>query len=242
MDEFNKPGVYILRGQAQDQVTATIYIGEGDPVRGRLDSHFAKKAFWDEVFVCVDDGKLNKAHIQHLESRLVTLAKGAGFCTLDNDNAPQLPTLSQAEATSVENYLNKLLSVLRALGLKSFEQSSHPEDTSDAGKTLAARIKIIPTLVIRGILKPNDRLHLIKNLKPGLIISDEKAKKATFISEKEIRWDLDGQVYSLSGLCKKICERFGGKSGSSTFQGPFYWAKEGQEKPLSELVKDGHVM
>lgn len=197
-----------------------------------------KKLFWDEAFICVSGSdKLNKAHIQHLESRLITLAKGAQLCQLDTKNTPQLPHLAKAEANSVETYLFKLLFVLRVLGLKIFEQP--PSKEEKPGIPAKKAKDAIPLLVIRGILKPKDRLHLIKNPKPGLNITEEKARHATFFSQHEIRWDLDGQTYSLSGLCKKICERFGGNLsfGAGTSQGPLYWAKEGQEISLAELAQ-----
>jgi len=123
MEQFDEPGIYILRGQS-NQVEPTIYIGEGDPVKNRLDSHDLdpKKDFWEDVFICVSDGgKLNKAHIQHIESRLVVLAKMAKRCKLDQ-NTPQLPTLSKSDLASVENYLTKLRFVLRVLGLNIFDK------------------------------------------------------------------------------------------------------------------------
>jgi predicted transport protein len=143
-EELGWPGVYILRGQSEDEVEPTIYVGEGDPVRDRLDSHYANKGFWDEAFVCVaGEGKLNKAHIQHLESRLVALAREAKHCKLDNANTPNLPTLSKLEAGQAENHLGKLLSVLRVLGLTVFEKS---EGLPVAGPTASL------TLTARGII------------------------------------------------------------------------------------------
>lgn len=40
-------------------------------------------------------GRLNKAHVQHLESRLVALAREAGLADLDNGNQPLTPALSE---------------------------------------------------------------------------------------------------------------------------------------------------
>ena len=96
--------------------------------------------------------------------------------------------------------------------------------------------RTIPMLVARGILKLDDRVRLIKLPRPNLEISDEKARHGTFTDGQKIRWDYDGQDYSLSGLCKKICELFGGDSGSGAFQGPLYWAKEGDNKSLAEIA------
>jgi hypothetical protein len=95
----------------------------------------------------------------------------------------------------------------------------------------------IPFLVERGLLNTNDRLFLIALPKANLTIppeSEEKAKRATFLSPREIRWDYDGNVYSLSSLCEKICAEFGFPD-AGPFQGPLYWAKEGQDKSLVDL-------
>ena len=52
-----------------------------------------------------------------------------------------------------------------------------------------------------------------------------------------MKWDYDGNLYSLSGLCKTICEMFGGDVGSGAFAGPDYWAIEGEQISLAERAK-----
>jgi hypothetical protein len=70
--EFDAPGVYILVGPSDDGDLPTVYIGEADPIGRRLDRHYSQKDFWTcAVFFTSKDGTINKAHIQHLESRLV---------------------------------------------------------------------------------------------------------------------------------------------------------------------------
>ncbi len=121
-NEFSWPGIYILREQSDEQIEPTIYIGEGDPVRNRLDDHNKNKPFWNEVIICVGiNGKSDKARIQYLESRLITLAKQAKHCKIEQ-NSMTLPTLTASQIASAENYLAKLLSILRVMGLKVFEK------------------------------------------------------------------------------------------------------------------------
>lgn len=84
--EFQLPGVYLLVGGGK------AYIGEGDPVGSRLESHAREKGFWKRaVFFTSESGRLNKAHVQHLESRLIGLAKAADRVALDNGNTPTTP-------------------------------------------------------------------------------------------------------------------------------------------------------
>jgi hypothetical protein len=54
----------------------TVYVGEGDPTRPRLEQHFARKDFWTSLILFTSkDENLNKAHVPYLEARLVALAK-----------------------------------------------------------------------------------------------------------------------------------------------------------------------
>jgi hypothetical protein len=51
--DLGKPGVYILIGYVADDDLATLYIGQGDVVRARIDSHFVNKEFWSRAVVFV---------------------------------------------------------------------------------------------------------------------------------------------------------------------------------------------
>jgi hypothetical protein len=44
-DEFDKTGVYVLVGPSEGSLLPTIYVGEGDPVKGRLNQHYGKIDF-----------------------------------------------------------------------------------------------------------------------------------------------------------------------------------------------------
>jgi hypothetical protein len=95
--------------------------------------------------------------------------------------------------------------------------------------------RILDTLVARGVLHPGTRLQLVRLPRAGLNIPDA-AKHATFEDPGPhgIRWDLDGQHYSLSGLCKKVCEVGGVDGSAGPFQGPAYWGLENESIPLTE--------
>jgi hypothetical protein len=63
--DFSKPGVYILVGYVTDDDLPTLYIGQGDVVRARLESHVQNKDFWSKAVVFVSSassGGLNRAH------------------------------------------------------------------------------------------------------------------------------------------------------------------------------------
>jgi hypothetical protein len=122
--EFDKTGVYVLVGTSEGSVLPTIYLGEGDPVKSRLNQHYGKKDFWDwAVFFVAKDDSLNKAHVQHLESELLRLAKEAKQCKLDNGQGAEAPTLSEAELALADSFLQDILSIFPLLGLSVFEKT-----------------------------------------------------------------------------------------------------------------------
>ena len=122
--EFDRTGIYVLVGSSEDSSLPTLYIGEGDPVKDRLNQHYSKKDFWDwAVFFVTKDGSLNKAHVKHLESRLLELAKAAKQCKIDNTGSSLPPTLSEAERADVESFLLDILDIFPLLGLGVFEKT-----------------------------------------------------------------------------------------------------------------------
>lgn len=121
-EEINRTGVYVLVGPSEMSSLPILYVGEGDPVRSRLESHYVNKDFWTwAVFFVAKDGSLNKAHVKHLEYRLIELAQRAKQSNLDNRNTPQPPSLSQAERADCESFLADMRSIFPLLGLSAFE-------------------------------------------------------------------------------------------------------------------------
>lgn len=122
--ELGRTGVYVLVGYKEgDDDLPTLYIGEGDVVRDRIESHFQKKDFWTQgyVFVTSNSG-LNKAHIRWLEQALIGQAKKAGRSHLDNGNEPGEPPLSEAERADSRAFLREILQALPIMGLRAFEE------------------------------------------------------------------------------------------------------------------------
>jgi hypothetical protein len=122
--EFQQTGVYLLLGPSTHGEGEMLYIGEGDPVKPRLDDHYARKDFWTRaVFFVAGPGHLNKAHIEFLESQLIARANAAKRMQLDNANIPSEPTLSEADRADMEVFLQNILGMLPVLGVHAFEQA-----------------------------------------------------------------------------------------------------------------------
>jgi len=121
--ELQRTGVYILVGYSnQDDDLPTLYIGQADGVRGRIESHYTGKDFWDWGVVFVSNsGGLNRAHVTWLEHALVKRANEAKRCHLDNGNSPQEPALSEAEKADTRAFLKEILQILPLVGLRAFE-------------------------------------------------------------------------------------------------------------------------
>lgn len=139
-DELGQTGVYLLLGPRDDGEGDKLYIGEGDPTRPRLESHYAQKDFWNRA-VCfmAAPGQLNKAHVQFLEANLVRLATDAKRLPLDNGNAPAEPTLSEADRADMQVFLENMLGMLPALGVHAFERVQNA--TAVAATTLHCKGK-----------------------------------------------------------------------------------------------------
>jgi hypothetical protein len=126
--ELARTGVYVLVGPPENSGLPRIYVGEGDPIRPRLEQHATKKDFWTSCIAFTSkDENLNKAHVQHLEAQLIAQVTRAKRCVLDNSNAPQRPSLSEADAADAEGFLAEMLLCFPVLGVGVFSAASSEE-------------------------------------------------------------------------------------------------------------------
>lgn len=122
-EELKRTGVYVLWGPSRSGQLPRAYVGEGDILLPRLDSHAKSKDFWTHGVVFTSkDQSLNKAHVQYFEAKLVQLADEAKRCERDNANIPQLPSLSDADKADAELYLADILLCLPVVGVSFFEK------------------------------------------------------------------------------------------------------------------------
>lgn len=123
--ELARAGVYVLLGPIEESGLPRIYVGEGDPIRPRLEEHASKRDFWTHLIAFTSkDENLNKAHVQYLESRLVALAGQAKRCLIENGNVPALPSLSEADAADAEGFLSEILLCFPIMGVSVFATTS----------------------------------------------------------------------------------------------------------------------
>jgi hypothetical protein len=122
-DEVSRAGTYVLVGSDPDgKRSQTVYVGEADTIRTRLDAHQKEKDFWTHGYVLTaKDLSLNKAHGRYLEARLLSLAREADIATIDNGTAPEAAGLTEPEIADMESYLDTVLPLFVLVGVNVFE-------------------------------------------------------------------------------------------------------------------------
>jgi len=140
-DEWSRPGVYLLTGPSAGETSKDrLYIGEVDDVRDRLDNHFRNKEFWTAVIAFISkDDNLNKAHVRYLEARLIQVASEADRVAVENNTAPPLPRLLEADRAEMEGYLAEMLVILPVLGVMAFEQVAHTAPAADSMRLMSTQ-------------------------------------------------------------------------------------------------------
>ena len=137
-DELRSVGVYVLRGPEGDPNDidgVRIYVGQSSTLATRLEDHARNKEFWTDAVVAIRAGdSLDRADALYLEARLVELARGGGWCFLDNGQMPNpMDMLEPDKEASAEGYLEEVVPCLSALGFPEFEEPvAPPTDSLDS--------------------------------------------------------------------------------------------------------------
>lgn len=125
--EARHTGVYLLLGERDDLPLA--YIGEAESIAERMARHVKEKDWWTKaVLVTSANNALHKANAGYLEARLIEVAKAADRIALDNSSHPAKPSLSEADRSDMEVFLDYLLMVLPALRIDIFTDHTKPSD------------------------------------------------------------------------------------------------------------------
>jgi hypothetical protein len=133
--ECNKPAVYFLVGKdSEEALLPTAYIGEAENLWNRLSTHDSSKDFWQTAVAFVSkDNNLTKAHVRYLESRCLSIANKAKRFDLENGTESSLPSLSEADMSETEEFLENLKLLLSALGYPILQEvvAKEQKDASD---------------------------------------------------------------------------------------------------------------
>jgi hypothetical protein len=149
-DEFESPGIYVLTGPDPDVPGGqSVYIGQAEIARQRLDQHSKGKDFWTQLVLFTNkDANLNNAHFRYLEARLIQRGNQAKRAKLENGNQPGVPQLFEADKADAESFLDNMLLIYPLVGIDAFEVVvSQPEVESPVPSVPAERFK----MTVRGV-------------------------------------------------------------------------------------------
>jgi hypothetical protein len=120
--ELTGAGIYILSGYSKpEDELPTIYVGQADTIKNRIEQHLKSKDFWDKAVVFVSDNKINSTHAKWLEHKLIDRVFEAKRSIVENGNNPQEPTISEAEQAEMQVFLTEIYQTLPLVGLRAFE-------------------------------------------------------------------------------------------------------------------------
>lgn len=183
--EFGTAGGYILigPGEGSSDELPTVYIGQGDEIRTRLDSHFKNKDFWDWGYAFVSKGTgLNRAHTTWLEHALIDYADKAGQCHLDNGTRPNEPILSEWERADTYGFLQEMLRILPLLNVRVFEKPTSVVVTKDDPIRAAASKDMRDTVVVPAQEEGFQRVFIGENCWYSIRISGGMLSQIKYIA------------------------------------------------------------
>jgi len=183
-EELERAGVYILLGYQEGEDLPTLYIGQGDGVRSRIDAHEKKKDFWDKVLVFVSSNNgLNRAHITWLEWALIQRAQDVKRCRLENSVTPAEPILTEAEKSDTLVFLNEILSILPLVDLRVFEHPKIIKPSAQPKGLSSSNTKInLDTIVVPANQEGFEKVFLGEHCWYAIRISAGKLKDIKYIA------------------------------------------------------------
>lgn len=150
-EETEGSGIYFLTGSDPESGKPSIYIGEAECIRDRLKSHL-QKDFWNQVaFFVSKDENLTKAHIRHLEGKLIEQAREATRAVVVN-NQSSGARLPESDRADLETFLEKVNQLLPVLGIELLVPTAAKPEAELEVELLSCEIKGVKA---RGHLSPN---------------------------------------------------------------------------------------
>lgn len=150
-EEAESSGIYFLTGSDPETGKPSIYIGEAECIRDRLKSHL-QKDFWNHAaFFVSKDENFTKAHIRHLEGKLIEQAREAGRAVVINSQSSGA-RLPESDRADLETFLEKVNQLLPVLGIELLVPTAAKPEAELEEEVLSCEIKGVKA---RGHLAPN---------------------------------------------------------------------------------------
>jgi len=127
IDNLNKSGVYLLLGTTEKDEDA-VYIGQADIRKNErgvlhriLEPHKSIDYWTESIIFTTVDNSLGATELNYLEYRLHEIALKADRCKVANGGSPHKGSLPEEKEDEMEDFIDFIRLVVRALGRKVFE-------------------------------------------------------------------------------------------------------------------------
>ena len=127
IDNLNRSGVYLLLGTTEKDEDA-VYIGQADIRKNErgvlhriLEPHKSIDYWTESIIFTTVDNSLGATELNYLEYRLHEIALDADRCKVTNGGSPHKGSLQEEKEDEMEDFIDFIRLVVRALGRKVFE-------------------------------------------------------------------------------------------------------------------------
>lgn len=125
--ELDQIAVYFLFGESDKHARPVCYIGQTEDLRTRLDNHSNSKDFWNVAVAAISKTQaFTPAHIRWLEWYCVQQASRIGRYSLDNNQSPRQPFVTEPLRDDCLDAFETISILLTALGYPLFEPVAAP--------------------------------------------------------------------------------------------------------------------
>jgi hypothetical protein len=183
--EFQKPGVYVLKSDPNDSIySERIYIGEAENIGNRLRQHLrdSEKDFKECIFFVSKDELLTKSHIKYIEAKLILSAREAKNAEIDNGTTPTESTLSEADISDMEYFIEQIKLVLPTAGYYFLLSNTSHEKPSTAPTHTKG---YIDTPIIFSIKSTQFKANMIETNEGFVVLKGSEANPKTSPSISE---------------------------------------------------------
>ena len=204
IDNLNRSGVYLLLGTTEKDEEA-VYIGQADIRKNErgvlhriLEPHRSIDYWTESIIFTTVDNSLGATELNYLEYRLHEIALDADRCKVTNGGSPHKGSLQEEKEDEMEDFIDFIRLVVRALGRKVFEPvvSRVPESSIEdqifhsKGKKASALAKITDDGIV--VLKGSQLAEEVTRSAPKQVIKlREKYKEFidnAFALTKDVRF------------------------------------------------------
>lgn len=204
IDNLNRSGVYLLLGTTEKAEDA-VYIGQADIRKNErgvlhriLEPHKSIDYWTESIIFTTVDNSLGATELNYLEYRLHEIALDANRCKVTNGGSPHKGSLPEEKEDEMEEFIDFIRLVVKALGRKVFEpivnrvSESSIEDQvfRSKGKKASALVKLTDDGIV--VLKGSRLAEELTRSAPKQVIRlREKYKDnidSSFLLTKDIRF------------------------------------------------------